>query len=271
MYIQNQNRLNELIKYIEENLTEKIEYKDLAKILLVNEYTLHRIFYFITNITLADYIRKRRLSMAAIDLLEKNSKVLDVAIKYQYDSGTSFSRAFKKMMGFLPKDIHKNMDKIKYFPILTFEDTCEEQKELTFEKIENISFEFYTIHKHVKMNHISEMASKFWKDVYKEKGDIFAGNAYGLVEYNVYDYNENSDVTYYIASIKKFKGSKKYIINNKKFLVFEIDTIDGKQIGKFTHNLYVNFIPYSGYNLDNVPDIEEYIDDKKTRIYIAVV
>ncbi len=271
MYIQNQNRLNALIKYIEENLTEKIEYKDLARILLVNEYTLHRIFYFVTNITLADYIRKRRLSMSAIDLLEKNSKVLDVAIKYQYDSGTSFSRAFKKMMGFLPKDIHKNMDKIKYFPILTFEDTSEEQKELTFEKVENISFEFYTIHKHVKMNHISEMASKFWKDVYKEKGNIFEGNAYGLVEYNVYDYNENSDVTYYIASTQKFKGSNKYIINNKKFLVFEINTIDGKQIGKFTHNLYVNFIPYSGYNLDNVPDIEEYIDDKKTRIYIAVV
>src|SRR5699024_10037266 len=132
MYIQNQNRLNEIIKYIEENLTEKIEYKDLAKILLVNEYTLHRIFYFITNITPADYIRKRRLSMAAIDLLEKNSKVLDVAIKYQYDSGIAFSRAFKKMMGFLPKDIHKNTDNIKYFPILTFEDTSEEQKELTF-------------------------------------------------------------------------------------------------------------------------------------------
>ena len=134
MYIQNQNRLNELIKYIEENLTEKIEYKNLAKILLVNEYTLHRIFYFVTNITLADYIRKRRLSMAAIDLLEKNNKVLDVAIKYQYDSGTSFSRAFKKMMGFLPKDIHKNMDNIKYFPILTFEDTIEEQKELHLKK-----------------------------------------------------------------------------------------------------------------------------------------
>lgn len=271
MYKENNNRLKELVKYIEENLTEKIEYKDLAKILLVNEYTLHRIFYFVTNITLAEYIRKRRLSMAAIDLLEKNSKVLDVAIKYQYDSGTSFARAFKKMMGFLPKDVHKNMDGIKYFPVLTFEDVEEEQKELTFEKIENKSFELYTIHKNVKMCHITEMTSKFWRDVYKEKGDIFQGNAYGLVEYNVYNYNQDSDVTYYIASTKKFQGSKLYSIKNKKFLVFEIDTIEAKAIGKFTHNLYENVIPYSGYNLDDVPDIEEYIDDKKTRIYIAVI
>ena len=271
MYVGNNNRLKELVEYIEDHLTEEIDYKELAKILLVNEYTLHRIFYFVTNITLAEYIRKRRLSMAAIDLLEKNSKVLDVAIKYQYDSGTSFSRAFKKMMGFLPKDIHKNMNNITYFPILTFEDISEEQKEITFEKVENVSFEFYTIHKHVKMNHISEMTSQFWKDVYTEKGDIFQGNAYGLVEYNVYDYNGNSDVTYYIASTKKFEGSKKYSIKNKKFLVFDIDTIEGKAIGKFTHNLYENFISYSGYNLDDVPDIEEYIGDKRTRIYIAVI
>ena len=271
MYIGNNNRLKELVEYIEKNLTEEIEYKDLAKILAVNEYTLHRIFSFVTNITLAEYIRKRRLSMAAIDLLENNEKVLDVAIKYQYDSGEAFARAFKKMMRFLPKDIHKNKDNIKYFPILMFEELSEEQKEITFEKVENVSFEFYTIHKHVKMNHISEMTPKFWKDLYREKGDIFQGNAYGLVEYNVYDYNENSDVTYYIASTKKFEGSKKYSIKNKKFLVFEIDTIEGKAIGKFTHNLYENFIPYSGYNLDDVPDIEEYIDDEKTRIYIAVI
>ena len=114
MYIENNNRLKELVEYIEKNLTEEIEYKDLAKILAVNEYTLHRIFSFVTNITLAEYIRKRRLSMAAIDLLENNEKVLDVAIKYQYDSGEAFARAFKKMMGFLPKDIHKNKDNIKY-------------------------------------------------------------------------------------------------------------------------------------------------------------
>ena len=136
MYIGNNNRLTELVEYIEKNLTQEIDYKVLAKILLVNEYTLHRIFYFVTNITLAEYIRKRRLSMAAIDLLENNSKVLDVAIKYQYDSGTSFARAFKKMMGFLPKDIHKNMNNITYFPILTFEDISEEQKEITFENRE---------------------------------------------------------------------------------------------------------------------------------------
>ena len=182
MYIGNNNRLKELVEYIEKNLTEKIEYKDLAKILLVNEYTLHRIFNFVTNITLADYIRKRRLSMAAIDLLENNEKVLDIAIKYQYDSGEAFARAFKKMMGFLPKDIHKNKDNIKYFPILTFEELSEEPKELEFEKLENVSFDFFTVSRKVKIHNIPEKASEFWKEIREEKEDIFDFFFYGLVE-----------------------------------------------------------------------------------------
>lgn len=78
------------------NLTERIEYKKLAQILLVNEYTLHRIFYFVTNISLADYNRKRRISMATIDLLERKHKIMDIAIKYQYDSATAFARHLKR-------------------------------------------------------------------------------------------------------------------------------------------------------------------------------
>ena len=276
MYVGNNNRLKELVEYIEDHLTEEIEYKNLAKILAVNEYTLHRIFSFVTNITLAEYIRKRRLSMAAIDLLENNQKVLDVAIKYQYDSAEAFARAFKKMMGFLPKDIHKNKDNIKYFPILTFEELSEEPKALKFEKLENVSFDFYTISKKAKLYNLVEETPDFWKSVYK-KGDIFKGNAYGLVKYNVYDYDENSDVTYYIASKEEFEGSEKYSIKNKNFLVFELEiekdiTLKkAKDIGTFTHYIYANVIPGSGYNLDDVPDIEEYIDFKKVKIYIAVI
>ena len=173
-------------------------------------------------------------------------------------------------------DIHKNKDNIKYFPILTFEELSEEPKELKFEKLENVGFDFYTISQKAKLYNLAEKTPDFWKSVYT-KGDIFKGNAYGLVKYNVYDYDENSDVTYYIASKEEFEGSEKYSIKNKNFLVFELEiekeiTVKkAKDIGVFTHYIYANVIPGSGYNLDDVPDIEEYIDFKKVRIYIAVI
>lgn len=271
MYKGNNNRLKELTEYIETNLTEKIEYKKLAQILLVNEYTLHRIFYFVTNISLAEYIRKRRLSMAAIDLLEGKDKIMDIAIKYQYDSATAFARAFKKMMGFTPKEIHKNEKKITYFPVLKFDDITEETEEITFQKLENISFELYTIHKETNMQEFAKVAQDFWKEIIKDKSVVFGEKSYGIAEYDKDFYDSNSKATYYIGSTKKFPESKKYTIQNKKFLVFQIDTIEGKKVNQFTKDIYTNVIPNLGYNLDNIPDIEEYINDEITKLYIPII
>lgn len=271
MYKDNNNRLKQLIQYIEENLTEPIEYKKLAQILLVNEYTLHRIFYFVTNISLADYIRKRRISMSAIDLLNTNEKIINIAVKYQYDSETSFARAFKNMMGFTPKDIRKNQNNIKYFPIFQFNDIYEEINEITFQKVENISFEFYTISKNTTMQKLPEIAKSFWKETANDKKITFDEKSYGIVEYSRKNSDSEREAIYYIGSTKQFQDSKKYIIKNKKFLIFQIDTIEGDKISKFTKDIYSKVIPYLGYNLDDVPDIEEYIEDKITKIYIPII
>lgn len=86
--------LNQMVKYIEENLTRNIEYKKLAKIVGVSEYNLQRIFVFLTNMSLAEYIRKRRLSKAFEELKTTDIKIIDLAVKYKYDSAISFTRAF---------------------------------------------------------------------------------------------------------------------------------------------------------------------------------
>lgn len=71
--------LNLMIKYIEENLTENIEYKELSKIVGISEYNLQRIFIFLTNISLSEYIRKRRLSKAFEELKTTDIKIIDLA------------------------------------------------------------------------------------------------------------------------------------------------------------------------------------------------
>lgn len=271
MYKENKNRLEELIEYVEKNLTEKIDYKKLAQILLVNEYTLHRIFYFVTNISLAEYIRKRRLSMAAIDLLEGKEKIIDIAIKYQYDSATAFSRAFKNMMGFNPKEVHKNQREISYFPVLKLDEIEEELEEITFQKLENVSFEFYTIHRQAKLKDLAKVAQTFWKEIIKENKMHFGKYSYGIAEYNKNMQNPNEKATYYIGVTFPFPKSKKYTIHNKKFLVFQLDTINGEKVNQFTKHIYTHIIPNLGYNLDDVPDIEEYVDDKITKLYIPIV
>ena len=103
--------LNEIVEYIEKHLEEKIEYKALANILGVNEYTMQTIFNLLSNVTLSEYIRKRRLSNAGIDIYKTEAKIIDIAIKYQYENVTSFSRAFEKFHGIKPSEVRKNIRK----------------------------------------------------------------------------------------------------------------------------------------------------------------
>ena len=123
---QSNERFKNLIKYIEDNLCEEINYKKLSMILGVNEYTMHRIFVFVTNYTLADYIRKRRLSMATLDLLEGKEKIIDIAIKYNYESAQAFSRAFKILAIIKSSanranaEITTNTRTIETYPIISF-------------------------------------------------------------------------------------------------------------------------------------------------------
>ncbi len=78
--------LNKIIEYIENHLEEKIEYKELSKMIGVNEYTFQRIFSLISNVSITEYIRNRRLSNAGQELYLTNEKVIDIVIKYQYNN-----------------------------------------------------------------------------------------------------------------------------------------------------------------------------------------
>ncbi len=262
------DKLNELIKYIEDNLDKKLEYKTLANILCVNEYSLHRIFYFVTNMSLAEYIRKRRLSAACIDLLN-GVKVIDVSLKYEYESATSFGRAFKKMMGFSPKDIFKNNSNLKILPVADFSIVNKVLEEINYSIVKNISFNLYSVSKSMPIDIIPNIASPFWDEMLANKDFIFKDKRYGIVEYDKF-LDGPQIATYHIASTYEFKESKKYFIENKTFLKFSLESRNAMDISNFTNMIYGCIIPYLGYNLDEFPDIEEYVGDITTNIYIPI-
>ena len=119
--------LNSITKYIDDNLEEEISYDELSKFLGVNTYTLHRLFSMIAGLSLSEYIRKRRLSSAGYDLYEGKEKIIDIAIKYRYESATSFSRAFYKFHGIKPSEVNKNTN-LKVFPRIVFDENIYKTK-----------------------------------------------------------------------------------------------------------------------------------------------
>lgn len=114
------DRMNTAMDYIELYLTDTIEYKQLAKIVCCSVYHFQRMFSFISGVTLSEYIRRRRLTLAANELQNKDSKIIDIALKYGYESPEAFSRAFKSMHGVAPTAARNMGVTLKAYPRMTF-------------------------------------------------------------------------------------------------------------------------------------------------------
>jgi AraC family transcriptional regulator len=109
---------NRLMDYIEEHLTEEISGKDISKIVGLSDYHFKRMFSYMAEMSLNEYIKNRRLSLANVELIN-GAKVTDLAYKYGYQSIEGFSRAFREWSGFLPSEVTKNKIQ-KSFPKFTF-------------------------------------------------------------------------------------------------------------------------------------------------------
>ena len=110
--------IQKAIDYIEEHITEEIDYEEVAKRAYSSSFHFQRIFGIMCGFTLGEYIRRRKLTLAANDLLSKNMKVIDIAFKYGYETPESFSRAFQKFHGIAPSQV-KNGCSLKSFSRLS--------------------------------------------------------------------------------------------------------------------------------------------------------
>ena len=109
------------IDYIEQNLTTEIDYDEIAKAAFCSAYTFHRMFSLVTGFSVMDYVRNRKLTLAALELQESNSKVIDIALKYGYESPVSFARAFRALHGKSPSQARKKGANLKAYPRLSFQ------------------------------------------------------------------------------------------------------------------------------------------------------
>ena len=107
--------ISKAIDYIEEHITEPTDYARAAKEACSSPFNFQRVFALLCGYTLGDYVRMRRLTLAGEELLSMDAKVIDVALKYGYDSPESFSRAFTRFHGVSPSAVRKGAA-IRSFP-----------------------------------------------------------------------------------------------------------------------------------------------------------
>lgn len=113
------------IDYIENNLTETIDYEIVAAQSFSSCYHFQRVFSILCGFTIGEYIRNRRLSLAGTELAASDAKVMDVALKYGYESPDSFAKAFQKFHGMLPSQARNNGSNLKSFSRLVLKFSLE--------------------------------------------------------------------------------------------------------------------------------------------------
>jgi len=117
--------LQKAIDYVEEHLLEQIDYEMVAAQSFSSSYHFQRIFSILCGMGLGEYIRNRRLTLAGAELAEGNAKVIDIAMKYGYESPDSFSKAFQKFHGISPSAAYLNSSSLKTFSRLTLKISLE--------------------------------------------------------------------------------------------------------------------------------------------------
>lgn len=113
------------INYIEDHLTEAIDYEMVAKESFSSSYHFQRVFSILSGYTLGEYIRNRRLSLAGAELATGREKVIDIAAKYGYESPDSFAKAFQKFHGITPSQARGSGVKLKNFSRLSLKISLE--------------------------------------------------------------------------------------------------------------------------------------------------
>jgi len=163
--------MNEAMKYIEANLSDEIDFKMVARLAQCSEYHFKRMFSFLAGITLSEYIRRRRLSLAAFELTNGNIKIIEVAIKYGYSSPDSFTKAFQQLHGITPSEARNNGQQLKAYPLMTFQLSIRGGTEMNYRIEQKEAFKIIGIKKRVPIVFEGENPeiTEMWKSLTVEK------------------------------------------------------------------------------------------------------
>lgn len=277
--------MNRAMDYIEEHLDGQIEIAELARIAVCSEFHFQRMFAFILGFTVNDYIRKRRLSAAAFDLMN-GDKVIDVALKYGYESPTAFTRAFRSVHGVSPNAVKKEGISVNTFPKLAFTFSVKGEEAMNFKIVTKKSFRIvgYKSTEPMTMENCFEIVPKIWKKVEADNGIekllnlADGGEPKGILGISTCEGGDYD--AYYIAvatSKPAPEGMSEYIMPQTTYAVFEAIGAMPDAIQKLQQRIVSEWLPASGYEYAPAPDIEvypegdQYSEDYRSEVWLPIV
>jgi AraC family transcriptional regulator len=231
--------------------------------------------------TLSEYIRRRRMSKAAVDLQSGSEKIINIALKYGYDSPTAFNRAFKSIHGVAPSQIKADGISIKAFPPISFKITIKGAEQMEY-KIENrdafrIIGVSEPLHREIEKNF--EVVPQMWQNavtdgIIPRLVSMMNSEPMGMLGISVCN-KENWRYFIAVASNHEIDNTlQEYIVPAATWAIFS-GSGSGQSIQELEKRIVTEWLPTSGYEYGNAPDIEVYLNadpqNAKYEVWIPVV
>lgn len=260
------NRMKEAVDFIEDNLTEHIDIDAVARRAYSSSFHFQRMFHALTDVTVAEYVRKRRLTLAARELSTSGGKVLDIALKYGYESPESFAKAFRKVHGLSPSDARIQGVQLKAFPRIAFHLSLKGDKDMEYRIVNREAF-----HISGKMIRVSckdgenyRRIPQFWQECYAN-GTVDRLRALHpdrvLLGICLETDHQNEELTYAIAVEGKFDepdgdGWIAAEIPASTWVVFSSTGALPDAIQDVWRRIFEEWFPSTGYQHSGGPEIE---------------
>lgn len=280
---------NKAIDYIERHLREEVDIKKAASKALCSEYHFKRMFPFLSGVTFSEYIRRRRLSLAVTDLKETEQRIIDIALKYGYNSDDAFSRAFKQIHGISPSEARKESVSVLNFPRMTFYLTIQGGEAMKYRIVEKEPFKLVGFKKRVPIvfegvnPDISKMNELLTPEAVVELKGYSSIEPKGIISastnFSEGRMQEEGELDHYIGVAAETDTKTSYdqlIVDAGTWAVFEAVGPFPETLQNIWGRIYSEWFPSVGYESVNGPELlwHEHPDtsrpDYKSEIWIPV-
>lgn len=273
-------QLNGAVAYIEDNLESEIEIGEAAKIACCSQFHFQRMFSYLAGIPLSEYIRRRRMTCAALKLQRGEGKVIDLALAYGYESPTAFSRAFAIIHGLPPSAARQKGAVLKAFPRLKFLITIKGDTEMNYRIEHRDAFRIVGLMRHfcTTIEGSFELVPMFWGEAHSSGAldkVIETGNAQPCGVLGVCTCVDGNDFDYYIACASDKptpEGMCDYVVPAGDWAIFECRGAMPEAMQQLQTRIMSEWLPVSGFEYADAPDIEVYTPgDMQSRDYRSEV
>ena len=279
-------KLSDSLDYIEEQMESNLDIDQLAHVAGISKFHYQRMFTMITGVTLTEYIRKRKLTLAAQELASSSAKVIDVALKYGYTTPESFAKAFRKIHGISPSEAREDGKSLKAYPRLSFQIQIKGVQDMNYKIVDKEAFKI--VGKAIRVSTVNgentRKISQFWVDSNKNglcnRLYNFAGEL-GMLGVCTDFSSEQEEFTYLIAVEKTqediLANFEEREIPALTWAVFESIGPMPTAIQDVWQRIFSEWFPATGYEHANGPELEVYPpgnpsdEDYRCEVWIPII